>query len=218
MSSVFAQLSTLGASAVLLTALIPLWRRHVPAYISAFKWQSVALALVTTTVGFAAEVHELYVAAALIVGVRVIAMPILLRKMQARIGPLIELDPYLNVPASLLVAALLVGVAYGVARPAVLVATLPTSGAMPLAIAVVLVSLFVIASRKKAISQIIGFLMLENGITLLSVVASYGVPLAIELGVFLDALLAFLVMQVFVFDIHETFESIDVDQLNRLKH
>jgi hydrogenase-4 component E len=218
MSPVSAQLCTLGASVVLLAALIPLWRRHVPAYVSAFRWQSIALAAVTALVGFAADVHELYVISALILLVRAFAIPFLLQKMQVRIGQLAELDPYLNVPASLLVAALLVGIAYWVTRPAVLVAALPTRAAMPLAMAEILVSIFVIASRKKALSQIIGFLMLENGIALLSVVASYGVPLVIELGVFLDAVLGFLVMQVFVFDIHETFESVDVDQLNKLKH
>jgi hydrogenase-4 component E len=84
--------------------------------------------------------------------------------------------------------------------------------------AIVFIGLFIIVSRKKAISQIVGFLMLENGIALLAVLGSYGVPLIVELGVSLDALMGFLVMQVFVYHIHETFESIDVEQLNRLKH
>ena len=84
--------------------------------------------------------------------------------------------------------------------------------------AIVFISLFILVSRKKAITQIVGFLMLENGIALLAVLGSYGVPLIVELGVSLDALMGFLVMQVFVYHIHETFESIDVEQLNRLKH
>src|SRR5207244_8730028 len=95
---------------------------------------------------------------------------------------------------------------------------LPTRAALPPAMGLVFVSLFVIVSRKKAVTQIIGFLMLENGITLLAVLGAYGVPLIVELGVFLDALMGFLVMQVFVYHIHETFESIDVDELSGLKH
>ena len=98
------------------------------------------------------------------------------------------------------------------------VSDLPTRAALPLAMGLVFVSLFVIVSRKKAVTQIIGFLMLENGITLLAVLGAYGVPLIVELGVFLDALMGFLVMQVFVYHIHETFESIDVDELSGLKH
>jgi hydrogenase-4 component E len=65
---------------------------------------------------------------------------------------------------------------------------------------------------------VIGFLMLENGLALLAVLGTYGVPLIVELGVFLDALLGFLVMQIFVYRIHETFESIDVERLSQLRH
>src|SRR2546427_10151941 len=82
----------------------------------------------------------------------------------------------------------------------------------------ILVSLFVIVSRKKALTQVVGFLMLENGIALLAILGTYGIPLIIELGVFLDALLGFIVMQIFVYQIHDTFETIDVEQLNRLRH
>ena len=73
-------------------------------------------------------------------------------------------------------------------------------------------------SRKKALTQVVGFLMLENGLALLAVLGTYGIPLIVELGVFLDVLMGFLVMQIFIYQIHETFESIDVEQLNRLRH
>ena len=58
---------------------------------------------------------------------------------------------------------------------------------MPLAMGLVFVSLFVLVSRKKALTQVIGFLMLENGLALLAVLGTYGIPLIVELGVFLDA-------------------------------
>jgi hydrogenase-4 component E len=81
----------------------------------------------------------------------------------------------------------------------------------------VFVSLFVIISRKKALTQVVGFLMLENGIALLAVLGTHGIPIIVEIGVFLDVALGFIVMQVFVYQIHETFESIDVEQLNKLR-
>jgi hydrogenase-4 component E len=89
---------------------------------------------------------------------------------------------------------------------------------MPLAMGLIFISLFMIASRKKALTQIVGFLMLENGIALLAALGTYGIPLIVEMGVFLDALMGFLVMQVFAYQIHETFESIDVEQLSHLRH
>ena len=82
----------------------------------------------------------------------------------------------------------------------------------------IFVGLFVVVTRKKALTQIVGFLVMENGIALLAVLGTYGIPLIIELGVFLDVLMGFLVMQVFVYHIQDTFESIDVDQLSELKH
>jgi len=88
---------------------------------------------------------------------------------------------------------------------------------MPLAMGLVFVSLFVIISRKKALTQVLGFLMLENAVALLAVLGTHGIPIIVEIGVFLDVALGFIVMQVFVYQIHETFESIDVEQLNRLR-
>ena len=115
-------------------------------------------------------------------------------------------------------AFLLVLLAYVIARPLVLVSDLPTRGGLPLAMGLVFVGLFVVITRKNALAQIVGFLVMENGIALLAVLATFGIPIIVELGVFLDVLMGFLVMQVFVYHIHSTFESIDVDQLNELKH
>jgi len=108
--------------------------------------------------------------------------------------------------------------AYAITRPMVLASSLPTRGGLPLAMGLILVGLFVLVTRKKALTQIVGFLVMENGIALLAVLGTYGIPLIVELGVFLDVLMGFLVMQVIVYQIHGTFETMDVDQLNQLKH
>ncbi len=108
--------------------------------------------------------------------------------------------------------------AYAITRPLVAVSHLPTRGSLPLAMGLIFVGLFVVVTRRKALTQVVGFLVLENGIELLAMLGTYGIPLIIELGVFLDVLMGFLAMQVFVYHIHGTFESIDVEQLNRLKH
>jgi len=198
----FSQLVMLGSSGMLLTALIVLWRKHVPAYISAYRLQVWLLAGVTATVGYFTSDWRLF------------AVAFVLR----RFGAQPEVRPYVNTETSLLVAGLLVLFAYVLARPWMAVTDLPTRDALPIAMGLLFVSLFVIVSRRKAITQVIGFLMLENAIALLAAVGTYGVPLLVELGVFLDALMGFLVMQIFVYQIHETFDTIDVEQLTRLRH
>lgn len=218
MDSLFAQIVVLESSLALIFGLVLLWRRSVPAYAGAFTGQSMVLAAVAATVAWFAAERELYVVAALLVAVKGIAIPRLLRRMERRFGSERELAPYVNTATSLVVAGLLVLFGYAVMRPVVAASDLPTRAAMPLAMGLVLVSLFVVISRKKALTQVIGFLMLENGIALLALLGAYGIPLIVELGVFLDALMGFLVMQIFVYRIHDTFETIDVDQLDRLRH
>ena len=218
MDGMFSQLSVLGSSLTLLCAFILLGRRGVPAYVDAFAWQSIVLAGVTTVVAHYGRRPDLYWVAALLVIVKGVAIPRLLQRMERRFPAERELEPYVNTATSLVIAGLLVLVGYGISRPLVALSRLPTRAGMPLAMGLILVSLFVLVSRKKAITQVIGFLMLENGLALLAVLGTYGIPLIVELGVFLDALLGFLVMQIFIYRIHETFESIDVERLNRLRH
>jgi hydrogenase-4 component E len=208
----------LGSSGMLLTALIVLWRKGIPAYITAYRWQSWLLAAVTAVIGWFAAEPELYWVAGMLVLLKGMAMPALLRTMQRRVGVQPRIKPYVNTATSLLIASALVLFAYVLARPLMMVSDLPTREALPLAMALIFVSLFIIVSRKKAITQVIGFLMLENAIALLAAVGTRGVPLLVEMGVFLDALMGFLVMQIFVYRIQETFDTIDVEQLTRLRH
>ncbi|HSN76356.1 MAG TPA: hypothetical protein VL334_14875 [Anaerolineae bacterium] len=216
--ALFAQLTNLGASLVLLFGVTLLWRRSLQAYVDAFRWQSLVLALIFVVIGYFGDAPELYLVALFFLVLKVVIMPTYLGRLQRRVGSPGEIDPYVNVATSLILAGLLVLLAYAITLPLVAVSTLPTRGGMPLAMGLIFVGLFVVVTRKKALTQIVGFLVLENGIALLAVLGTYGIPLIIELGVFLDVLMGFLVMQVFVYQIHDTFESIDVDQLSELKH
>lgn len=211
------QLSVGGATLVLLGGLMMLWRRGVTAHIAAFTFQSVALAATTAMVAWFAGDWQLWTVAVLLLLLKGLGIPLLLKRMVRRFGTERELEPYVNTATSLLVGGLLVLLAYVVTGPLVSVSQLPTRTGMPLAMGLVFVSLFIIISRKKALTQVLGFLMLENGIALLAVLGTHGIPIIVELGVFLDVALGFIVMQVFVYQIHETFESIDVEQLNRLR-
>ena len=190
----------------------------MPAYITAYRWQSWLLGGLTACVGYFGHDVQLYGVAVVLILLKGIAIPSLLRTMERRFGAQHEVRPYVNTETSLLAAGLLVLFAYALTRPWMAVTALPTRAGLPLAMGLLFVSLFIIVSRKKAITQVIGFLMLENAIALLAVAGTYGVPLLVEFGVFLDALMGFLVMQIFVYHIHETFDTIDVEQLTRLKH
>jgi len=216
--SIFSQLSTLGSSIVLIFGILVLWRRSLHAYIRSFRWQSAILSGVLVMIGYFGDDTELYFVAAFLFILKALILPHYLERMRIRLEVNREIDPYLNNASSLIVAGLLVLLAYVVTRPLVLVSDLPTRSGIPLAMGLIFVGFFIILSRKKALTQVVGFLILENGIVLLAALGTYGIPLVVELGVFLDVLMGFLVMQVLVYHIYGTFESIDVDQLNQLKH
>lgn len=217
-SNLFAQLSALGSSLALLAGIALLWRRSLDSYIQAFRWQSLVLAGMFLMVGYFGRDPELYVMAGFFFVLKVIIIPRYLRRLEKRVGAERESQPYINIPTSLIVSGLLVLLAYAVMRPLVAVSRLPTRGALPLAMGLIFVGLLVVVTRRKALTQVVGFLVLENGIALLAMLGTFGIPLIIELGVFLDVLMGFLAMQVFVYHIHGTFESLDVEQLSQLKH
>jgi len=216
--NLFSQLSTLGSSVILLFGITLLWRKSLHAYTDAFRWQSAALTVMFVVIAYFGRDPELYVVAAFLFILKVLILPRYLERMEKRFGDQRESQPYVNVVTSLMLSGLLVLLAYVVTRPLVLVSDLPTRGGLPLAMGLIFVGLFVVITRKKALTQIVGFLVMENGIALLAALATFGIPIIVELGVFLDVLMGFLVMQVFVYHIHSTFESIDVDQMNELTH
>ena len=83
--------------------------------------------------------------------------------------------------------------------------------------AVVLLSFLMMITRRKAISQVIGFLAMENGLFFAAISATYGMPMVVELGVALDVLVGMLILGVFFFQIREQFDSLDLHHLERLK-
>jgi hydrogenase-4 component E len=214
----FARLVSLASSLVLLSGISILWRHSLPAYIRTFARQSFLFVLTILLVAAQVADVRLYVVAALVFVIKTLFIPRLLYRVQRHVGADIEVHPFINTPMSLLLAGLLTLLSYAIASPVVGLGTLPTRGGIPLALATVFVGLLIIVSRRSALTQIVGFLVLENGIALLAVLTTFGVPLMVELGVFLDVLLGVLVMQVFVYRIREAFDTIDVDRLKQLRH
>jgi hydrogenase-4 component E len=198
MDATFSRLALTGASAMLLLPLVAMWRHHVPAYIAAFRMQSFVLAFVGAVVAWFGHVPELFLVAGLILVLKGWIVPRILTAMEVRRRHDRMLVPMVNTELSLLISGGVAVASYELSRPLAAVVSLPTRGGLPLALALILISLFIVVSRRRVIAQIVGFLMLENGIALLALLGAYGVPLVVELGVFLDVLLGVLVMQALV--------------------
>ena len=215
--TLYVQLLDLTCGALLLTAVLILWRRELAVIIRVFAWQGLALAILVALLAAHEKSAELAVVAGGLLVLRSGALPWLLRRALDRLDPAQrETSPVVNVAASLLAGAALTLVAYAVSRPLVALAPSASTQAIPVGITVVLIGLFVLVTRRRALSQLVGFLLLDNGITAVGFLTSAGVGLVVELGVSLDVLLAVLVLQILTTRMRETFGDTDLDELREL--
>jgi hydrogenase-4 component E len=216
-TALFPRLVTLLSFAMLGTAFLLIVRRDLAGQVRIFAAQSVVLAILSAVVAAFTRSMELAGVALVLALLKVFIIPRVLNRAVVKIGLQRAALPYLSTPATLVVCGGLVVIAFYVMAPVTASNLLPTAEAIPIAFAGVLVGFFIMVNRRRALTQILGFLMLENSIFLLALLATYGVPFIVEMGVFLDVLVAVLIMEVFIYRIKENFDSIEVDRLGRLK-
>jgi len=214
---VFPYLVNLLSFVALGTTFLLIVRGTLTAQVRLFAWQSTVLAILAATVAAFAGSFELLGVALVLALLKGFLIPRVLNQAVTNIGVQVSALPYLGTSAALIVCGLLVVVAFYVMGPVAASNPLPTAGAIPLAFAGVLVGFFATVNRRRVLTQILGFLMLENSIFLLALLTTYGVPFIVEMGGFLDLLVAVLIMVVFVYRIKENFDSLDVDHLGALK-
>ncbi len=213
----YVQLLDLACGGLLLAAVLVLWRRELAVIIRVFAAQGVALAALVAVLAVHEGSAELGGVAAGVLVLRAGVLPWLLRRALAQAGPARrETRPLVNVAASLLAAALLTLLAYAVSQPLVALAPSAATHAIPVGVTVVLVGFFVLVTRRRALSQLVGFLLMDNGITTVGFLTTAGVGLVVELGVSLDVLLAVLVLQILASRMRETFGDTDLDELREL--
>ena len=159
----------------------------------------------------------MYVSAALTLGLKVIFLPWLLHRLIHRLGVYWDTEPLLNVTETMLVGVLVVIFAFGLAQPISALASTATRNSIGIAVAVILIAFLTMITRRKAMSQVVGFLSMENGLFFGAMSATYGMPMIVELGVALDVLVAMLVLGVFFFQIREQFDSLDLKHFESLK-
>jgi len=213
----YVQLLDLACGAFLLTGVLVLWYRDLSVIIRVFALQGAALAaVVAVQAGHEGSVELAAVAVGTLL-LRAAALPLLLRRALAAAGPgRDETRPLVNVAASLLAAAVLTMIAYAVSVPLVALAPSPATHAVPAGLTVVLIGFFVLVTRRRALSQVVGFLLVDNGITAIAFLTTTGVPLLVELGVSLDVLFAVLVLQILASRMRDTFGDTDLDELREL--
>lgn len=211
------QLVDLCSALLLLTCFAIVAQRRLSACVDLFALQSAFLAGTAALVAYLTGNQHIYIAAVLTAVIKVIIIPLVLRKVIVRLNVKRELVMYVNVPASLLICGGLVMLAFFITQPIIPLGFLLTRDSLAIALAIVLIGLFTMIARQKAITQLVGFLVLENGLFLGATAATYGMPLIVELGVFFDMLIATLIAGIYTNRLQDAFDSVDTSRLTVLK-
>ncbi|GAA3250672.1 hydrogenase HycP [Nonomuraea helvata] len=212
----YVQLLDLACGAFLLTGVLVLWRRELSAIVWLFALEGVALTALIVVLGVWQADLELILVGLGVGALRAGLLPYLMRRALVASGAGRETQPLVNVATSLLVAAVLAMLAYAVSQPLVRLSPTPATQAVPIALTVLLIGFFVLVTRRRALSQLVGFLLMDNAITATAFLTTSGVPLVVELGISLDLLLAVLVLQVLTTRMRAAFGGTDLDELREL--
>lgn len=200
----------------LVAALLIVWRQSWPGRLRLFVAQSLLLALLAVVIGLFAGKPAMLLVGGVVVALKVVLIPRALGRMAAG-APVRPVTPGRSAGVTLLAAGLLIVAAYVVMLPVAAAGNLPTEDGIPLAFAMALIGLLVCVTGRDALGQVLGFLMLENGIFGLALLATYGLPGIVEAGVFLDVLVIVLLMEGVVLQIRREHDSIDVHHLRELR-
>jgi hydrogenase-4 component E len=212
-----AQWVTLLAAGMLVIQLLMDVQRMLLTSIRLFALQSLLLAFLAATVAYPNHATDVYIVALLTLAGKVFFLPWLLSRLVRRIQIHQEIAPMLNATASMLLCGGLTLLGYIVARPFTSLERLGNN-TLAIAITLLLTGFFLMFNRRKAITQVLALLTVENGVMLAAVaLTTYGMPLVVELAIFFDVMVAVMVLGILVYRIRETFASMDVAKLSQLK-
>jgi hydrogenase-4 component E len=211
------QIVNLLAALLLLISFAMLSQRRVVGLITLFAWQGAVLAASTAIIAWSTGQHHLYYSAALTLILKVIAMPWYFYRIVRQLDVNREVESMLNIPTTMLIGIVLVIFSFNLALPISQMAGTAMRSTLGIAMACVLLAFLMMITRRKAITQVIGFLAMENGLFFAATSATYGMPLVVELGVALDVLVGVFVLGIFFFQIRESFDSLDLKHMEKLR-
>jgi len=202
---------------ILLVAFAMLASRRTLSLIRLFAFQGFFLSMSIFLVAFLSGESNLYYSAFFTLALKVILLPWILRELSRRLNIGGDIETLVNVPVTMIIGIGVVVFSFSLAEPILQAASTVTRSLIGVGLACVLLSFLVMITRKKAMTQIIGFLSMENGLLFSATNATYGMPMVVELAIALDVLIGAIIFGIFFFQIRETFESLDLKYFEKLK-
>ena len=211
------QLINLFATLILLLSFAMISQRRIVSLINLFMMQGLALVITSFLLGYATNHPDLYVSGALTLVLKVILIPWMLHRMIRKLNVRWDVETLLNVPTTMLVGIALVIFSFSLALPVSRLSSSLAGGSLGIALSCVMLSFLMLITRSKAVPQVIGFLSMENGLIFAATAVTNGMPMIVEFGIALDVLVGVLILGVFMFQIREKFDTLDIHNLEKLK-
>ncbi len=211
------QLINLFATLILLLSFAMISQRRIVTLINLFMVQGTALVAASFLLGYVTNQPDLYVSGALTLVLKVVFIPWMLHRVIRKLNVRWDVETLLNVPTTMLVGIGLVILAFSLSLPVSRLSDALAGGSLGIALACILLSFMMMITRSKAVPQVIGFLSMENGLIFAATAVTNGMPMIVEFGIALDVLVGVLILGVFMFQIREKFDTLDIHNLEALK-
>ena len=209
----------ISAAVLLIATFAVVSRRGFMDWLNAYRYQSIVLAAITALIASITGIWEIYLAAGLTLLIKAIIIPKILLRITGKLTLEVrtEISPYISIRASVLISAMLVALSYFLTQQISIKTDSIVSTFLPVSVSLFLIGLFVMVVRKKALSQVVGLLILENGLFLFATALTHGLSLVIEIGIFVDILVGIVISAILMSRINYTFDSLSVENLESLR-
>lgn len=201
---------------VLLMSFALLYQRRLLALLNVFAAQALALAAAAAWQGYIQHAPHLYVTALLTLGLKALLIPLALHRIVVKLNIHRAIEPALSVGLTMLSGVSLVTLSILLVMPVTESASALTREDLALSLSVVLLGLLMMISRRNAVSQVVGFMSIENGL-ILAAVGVAGMPLVVEMSIAFSVMVAFIVFGIFLFHIRERFDTLDMQKIESFR-
>jgi hydrogenase-4 component E len=204
------------AGSLVLVSFMQLYQDRLYALLNVFALHAFVLTLSVTWQAYVQDAPHLYITAIIALVFKTIVIPVALHRIIVRLGIHREIETVVGVGPTMLLGMGLVALSMVVMLRVTAEADPFARQDLAFALSVILLGLLIMVTRRNAVSQVVGFMSLENGLVLAATGAK-GMPLVVEFSVAFSILIAFIVIGVFLFRIRERFDSVDVGALDRFR-
>ena len=204
------------AGGLVLVSFMMLYQDRLYALLHVLALHAFVLACAVAWQAYVQHAPHLYITAAIALGFKAILIPWALRRIVFRLGIHREIETVVGIGVTMLAGIVLVALSLEVMLPVTAHADPVAREDIALALSVVLIGLLIMVTRRNAVSQVVGFLSLENGVNL-AAAGAQGMPLVVEISVAFSILIAFIVIGIFLFRIRERFDTVDLEALDRFR-